>query len=175
MTVTGTNEVVGLEVKSKQQTPSKTSLTAMKEAQSDHVKQVVCYSIMYGVNDFVIMYVNAAHKAWDMTEEDFQKTPDIRLFDVKVTDSDREDMLDFFADIARRIEEDDPPLPDLAKWKFNEYKDTISKSLTDEEMASLEMVNGFMKADQPAWMQKQMDMAMNDIKRRRGELNVKAK
>ena len=175
MTVTGTNEVVGLEVKSKQQTPSKTSLTAMKEAQADHIKQVVCYSIMYGVNDFVIMYVNAAHKAWDMTEEDFKKTPDIRLFDVKVTDSDREDMLDFFADIARRIEEDDPPLPDLAKWKFNEYKDTISKSLTDEEMASLEMVNGFMKADQPAWMQKQMEMAMNDIKRRRGELNVKAK
>src|SRR5699024_7151622 len=102
------------------------------------------------------------------------KTPDIRLFDVKVTDNDREDMLDFFADIARRIEEDYPPLPDLANWKFNDYKDTISKSLTDEEMASLEMVNGFMKAGAPVSMRNQMHTAMGDSKRRGGQLNVEA-
>lgn len=167
MTVTGSDKLVGLEIKSKQQTPSKTSLSAMKEPQADHVKQVVCYSIMYDVEEFVIMYVNASHKAWEMTDEDFQKTPDIRLFDVAISESDKEDILDYFADIARRVRENDPPLPDLAKWKFNEYKDTISTTLTDDEVERLEMVTDFMKSDQPVWMQKQMDMAMNDLKRRR--------
>ena len=157
------------------QTPSKTSQSAMKEAQESHVKQVVCYSLLYDIDEGVIFYQNLAHAGWDMTPEAFQKTPDIRLFDVDISKDSQEDILDFFADITRRLREDDPPLPDLSKWKFNDYKNAISESLTDEEMASLEMVNGFMKADQPAWMQKQMDMALTDIKRRRGELNVKAK
>ena len=167
LSITGSNKLVGLEVKSKQQTPSKTSLTAMKEPQESHVKQITAYSIMYDLEDYVIMYVNTSHKAWEMTEEEFQKTPDIRLFDVKVTEEDKTDLLDYFADIARRVREDDPPLPDLSRWRFNSYKNAISESLTDDEMERLEMVNEFLKESQPVWMQKQMDMALNDIKRRR--------
>ena len=34
-------------------------------------------------------------------------------------------------------------------------------------MERLEMVNEFLKESQPVWMQKQMDMALSDIKRRR--------
>ena len=111
--------------------------------------------------------ISTSHKAWEMTEDEFQKTPDIRLFDVKVTEEDKTDLLDYFADIARRVREDDPPLPILSKWRFNSYKNAISESLTDDEMERLEMVNGFLKEAQPVWMQKQMDMALNDIKRRR--------
>src|SRR5699024_4346469 len=166
LSITGSDKLVGLEVKSKQQTPSKTSLTAMKEPQEAHVKQITAYSIMYDLEDYVIMYVNTSHKAWEMTEEEFQKTPDIRLFDVKVTEEDKTDLLEYFADSARRVREDDPPLPDLSRWRFNSYKNAISESLTDDEMERLEMVNDFLKESQPVWMQKQMDMALNDIKRR---------
>lgn len=163
------------EIKSKQQTPSKTSLTAMKGAQEGHIKQVVCYGLMYDIDEGVIMYQNVAHKGWEMTEEDFEKTPDLRIFDVAIDDGSKEDILDKFADITRRIREEDPPLPDLSKWKFNNYKQAISESMTEDELERLEMVNGFMKADQPVWMQKQMEMAFNDIKRRRGALHGQVK
>ena len=156
-----------VELKSKMQTPSKTSQSAMKEAQESHVKQVVCYSLLYDIDEGVIFYQNLAHAGWDMTPEAFQKTPDIRLFDVDISKDSQEEILDFFADITRRLRENDPPLPDLSKWKFNDYKNAISESLTDDEMERLEMVNEFLKESQPVWMQKQMDMALNDIKRRR--------
>ena len=42
-----TGEKIGLEIKSKQETPSKTSLSAMKEADPKHVKQCVSYGEMY--------------------------------------------------------------------------------------------------------------------------------
>jgi len=158
-----------VELKSKQQTPSKTSLSAMKEAQPDHIKQVIAYSLMYGIDDAVIMYQNVAHKAWDMTEEDFKKTPDIRLFDVDISEEAKNDILDGFADTMRRVREDDPPLPNLLKWRFNDYKDVISETLTDEEVSNLEMVADFLKGsrDTQPWMKPQIDLALNDIKRRR--------
>lgn len=161
-----------VELKSKQQTPSKTSITAMKEAQPDHVKQVIAYSIMYDVDEGVIFYQNVAHKGWEMSDEDFKKTPDIRIFDVNITEESKTDILDGFADIMRRVRENDPPLPDLTKWKFNDYKDAITKSLTDEEMERLEMVAEFLKGsrDIQPWMKPQIDMALNDIKRRRAKL-----
>lgn len=167
LSVSNTDKLVGLEVKSKQQTPSKTSLSAMKEPQESHVKQITAYSIMYDLEDYVIMYVNTAHKAWEMTEEEFQKTPDIRLFDVKVTEEDKNELLDYFADIARRVREDDPPLPDMTKWKFNNYKNAIAKSITDDEIERLKMVNEFMSEVQPPWMAKQIEMAMSDLNKRR--------
>lgn len=163
---------IGLEIKSKQQTPSKTSLSAMKSPQEAHIKQVICYSIMYDLEDYVIMYVNTAHKAWDMDEEDFTKTPDIRLFDVKVTDEDKDGILDFFADIVRRVRENDPPLPDLTKWKFNNYKDKIGQTITDDEIKRLEMVSEYLQgsSDIQPWMKPQIEHALNDIKRRSGRL-----
>lgn len=156
-----------VEIKSKMQTPSKTSLTAMKEAQPGHIKQVICYGLMYGIDEAVIMYQNLAHKGWDMSEEDFKKTPDIRLFDVDITEDKKLDILDKFANIAQRIREDDPPLPDMSKWKFNEYKQTIAESMTDEDVDKLEQVNEAFKFTYPGWMNKQIELAMIDLKRRR--------
>src|SRR5699024_2136474 len=156
-----------VELKSKMQTPSKTSQSAMKEAQESHVKQVVCYSLLYGIDEGVIFYQNLAHAGWDMTPEAFQKTPDIRLFDVDISKDSQEDILEFFADITRMLIENEPPLTDCIMGQVSDYMNTIYESLTDDEMERLEVVNEFLKEAQPVWMQKQMDMALNDIKRRR--------
>src|SRR5699024_11222295 len=98
---------IGLETKSKQQTPSKTSLSAMKSPQESHIKQVIYYSIMYDLEGYVIMYVNTAHKAWDMDEEDFTRTPDARLIDVKGPDDDKDGILGFVAVILDGIREEE--------------------------------------------------------------------
>lgn len=163
-----TGNLVGLEIKSKQQTPSTTSIRAMTSPKDDHIRQCVCYSIMYGVDKYVIAYYNGAKKAWDMSEEDYAKTPDLRLFDVDVSQSQKNDVLDFFADITRRVRENDPPLPDLLKWKFNDYKTEIARTLTNEEMASLEAIAPFVAEDLPAWQQRSVQAAMDEIKLLRG-------
>lgn len=168
-----TGKLIGLEIKSKQQTPSKTSIKAMTAPQESHVKQCVCYSIMYDIDQYVIAYYNTAKKAWDMTDAEYAATPDLRLFDVTVGEDEKEDVLDFFADITRRVRENDPPLPDLTKWRFNDFKTAICESLTDEEVAKLEMIAPFIAEDLPAWQKRSIDEALADIKRRRAEVSVR--
>lgn len=160
-----TGDSVILEVKSKQETPSKTSIRAMTSPTEDHTKQVVCYSIMYDVDDAIILYYNTAKKKWFMTDEDYANTPDLRAFDVRVTQEDRDEILDFFAYITKCVNEDSPPLPDLTKWLFNDYKDAIYKSITDEEINLLEALNELKKDSLPPYMQASMKSALEDIKR----------
>lgn len=165
-----TGQHIGLEIKSKQETPSKTSLRAMTDPKLDHVKQCICYSIMYGLDKYVIAYVNTAKKPWLAPDEDLIKTPDVRMFDVDVSERQKEDILDFFADIARRVRENDPPLPDLLKWRFNDFKGAIVKSLSDEEVEKLEMISQFVAEDAPMWQRRAIQDALEDIKRRRAAL-----
>lgn len=128
---------VGLEVKSKQQSYADTSERRLQRPNLDHSLQTVCYSEMYGIDYFIILYVNTAKKAWNMTDDDRRKSPDIRAFGAYITQQDRNNVLDKFAEIVRRVREEDAPLPDLSAWKFNEYKTTIAQGLTDEEVEQL--------------------------------------
>lgn len=128
---------VGLEIKSKQSTPAKTSRHSMREAEEGHRKQCVAYSIMYDVDYYIILYVNTAKKAWVMSDEDYAATPDIRAFGFEITDADRAELLDNFAEIARCIANDTPPAMDLSRFTFNNFKTACAESLTDEEYALL--------------------------------------
>jgi hypothetical protein len=128
---------VGLELKSKQTTSARTSLYSMREPQEDHVKQCVAYSEMYKVDYFVILYVNASKKAWDYSEEDYEKTPDIRAFGIYVTDEDREELFDRFVGILDAVDRREPPKLDVNGWSFNPYKSTIAQEITEEEIKEL--------------------------------------
>ncbi len=129
---------VGLEIKSKQTTAAQTGHYKMREPKEDHRLQCVTYSAMYGINDFIITYVNASKKGWFLDEETYAKNPDVRAFDVKVTDSDRQALLEKFADLLRRVDENDPPKLDLEKWQFNNFKEACALDLSAEEVSELE-------------------------------------
>ena len=124
---------VGLEIKSKQTTPARTSLYSMKEAEESHVAQTVAYSIMYGVDYYVVLYVNAAKQSWNLTDEQATKTPDIRAFCRKIDDKERTELLDTLAEQTRRQRTGDKPPLDLSKWTFNNYKEACANDLTDDE------------------------------------------
>jgi hypothetical protein len=128
---------VGLEVKSKQTTAARTSLYTMREAEEGHRKQCAAYSIMYGVDYYIILYVNGAKKNWDLTEEEYESTPDIRAFGFEITDADRNELLDNFAEIARCVNAKIPPAIDLSRWTFNNFKTACAKSLSEEEYQTL--------------------------------------
>lgn len=124
---------VGLEIKSKQTTYSKTSEYSLREPGADHVKQVTCYSLMYDLDYYVVLYMNASKKAWNMSEEDYAKYPDFRAFGIAVTGEMRNEVLDKFASIVAAVKTKQPPKPDIEHWLFNNYKTACAQSLSDEE------------------------------------------
>lgn len=143
---------VGLEIKSKQSTPAKTSRHSMREAEEGHRKQCVAYSIMYDVDYYIILYVNLAKKGWVLSETDYEATPDIRAFGFEITDADRKELLDNFADIAEAIENGKPPALDLSRWTFNGFKSACAKSLTDEEFGEVKaQVKRMLRSNLPDW------------------------
>ena len=129
---------IGLEIKSKQTSYSRTSQFSMKEADISHVKQVVAYSLLYGIDEFIILYGNLAKKDWVMDYEEYVKYPDIRAFYVKVTEDDKRELLDKFAEVVKAVKENKPPKLDLDKWTFNRYKLACAKSLTADEIKEIE-------------------------------------
>lgn len=128
---------VGLEIKSKQTSYNRTSKFSMKEPEESHARQVAAYSLLYGVDEFIIMYGNLAKKSWDMDKEDYNKYPDLRAFYIKVSEDDKKRLLDYFASILKAVKENNPPKLDPDKWKFNRYKIACIKSMTREEFEEI--------------------------------------
>ncbi|PHF07231.1 hypothetical protein COF83_31080 [Bacillus toyonensis] len=124
---------VGLEIKSKQTSYSRTSEYSLREPGADHVKQVTCYSLMYDLDYYIVLYMNASKKAWNMNEEDYAKYPDFRAFGVAITDEMRNEVLDKFASIVAAVKTKQPPKLDIEHWTFNNYKSACAQSLSEEE------------------------------------------
>ncbi|NHN31163.1 hypothetical protein G9U52_15090 [Paenibacillus sp. S3N08] len=170
---------VGLEVKSKQTTFSQTSEYSQRSGpKEDHVKQCVCYSLMYGnaaepIDYYVILYVNASKKSWQMSDEDFAKSPDIKAHGIAITDGMRTELLDHLAGIVASAEIGNPPALDIGKWTFNNFKSTCAKALTDEEMAVLErQVDAMNRSGLPDFKKRQFAEAFEDITRLRTEVTA---
>src|SRR5690625_5531928 len=93
---------------------------------------------MYDCDYYIVLYLNAAKQRWVMTDEEYEKTPDLRAFCYHITKADRTELLLDLADIQKMIDSNDPPKMDIEKYTFNNYKDATAKSLTDEELRSEE-------------------------------------
>jgi hypothetical protein len=138
--VTEDGEVVriGLEIKSKQTSAATTSLYSMREANPSHIAQTIGYSEMYKVDYYIVLYVNAAKKSWDIDDVDFEKTPDIRAFGLEFTQTDRDNLFDNLTRVLDAVNAKTPPSMDLWKWTFNNFKTACAKSLSDEEFSILQ-------------------------------------
>jgi hypothetical protein len=150
---TGEIKRIGLEIKSKQTSYSETGYMRMKGPKADHVKQVTCYDLMYGPLDgYLIVYVNCSIKAWFMADEEHEKAPDFRVFGVDITDEMKLEILDKFAYVTKCVEEGTPPALDLETFRFNNFKRSCAKSLTDDEFELLKaQVKRLMRSGLPQW------------------------
>src|SRR5690606_29850493 len=156
---------VGLEIKSKQQSPAKTSRKSLVRAQESHEAQTALYAYMYDCDYYIVLYVNGAKRAWDMTAEEYADFPDIRAFCRRITDADRAPLFDKFAAITKAIREKQPPAIDLDGWKFNEYKSAIASSMSDEEFDEIKaLVRRMLKSSLPDWKKRQYHEAYEFIK-----------
>lgn len=170
---------VGLEIKSKQTTYSQTSeFSTRKGPKEDHVKQCVCYSVMYGtdaepIDYYIILYVNASKKSWAMTPDEFEKNPDIAAFGLHITDEMRAEVLDHFAGIVAAAEAGKPPKLDVEKWTFNNFKSACALSLSSDELAEIERhVSAIQRSSLPDWKKRGPAEALADIYRIRAEREI---
>lgn len=155
---------VGLEIKSKQTTAAKTGSYAMSGPEEKHVKQVVAYSLMYGLDDYLIVYGNLAKRSWNMTEEEYRRNPDLRAFHVRITDADRLALLDRLAGVMDAVESRTPPPLELDKWAFNNWKTACALSLTEDELKDLHaQVKRVQRSKMPAWMKQNYQTAWTEI------------
>lgn len=169
--VTDDGEVIriGLEVKTKQTTAARTSLYSMREPDPKHVAQVVGYAEMYDVDYYLILYVNLAKKAWEMSDDDFMNTPDIRVFGIEVTPQEKARVFDHLAKVQRAVKAGQPPALDVSKWTFNSFKRACAESLTDEEYAEIEsQVKKALKSGIPTYMKQSYRDALEYIRKVRG-------
>jgi len=74
-----------------------------------------------------------------MSEEDYEKTPDIRAFCARVTDVHKWAVFQKAADVTRAVREGNPPKLDLDGWTFNNFKQACANDLSEEEMDELRM------------------------------------
>lgn len=163
---------VGLEVKSKQTSYSQTGDFSMKQADPKHKLQTVAYSIMYNVDFWIIVYVNGSKKSWNMSEEDFNKYPDIRAFGHYVTQDMKDKLIAKFDGIIDAVEKNDPPKLDLTKWTFNNFKKACALDLSQEEFVELiEEGIRITKSNLPAYVRKSVEDAIVYIDKEREGLN----
>lgn len=161
---------VGLEIKTKQGTPARTSLYSMKGPEESHVNQAIAYAEMFDCEYYVILYVNLAKQGWNMTEEQYEKTPDIRAFCLHITDADKEEIFDKAAYVTKAVREGKPPKMDIDRYTFNNFKQATAKSLTDEEVKELRQQAERAKySSMPAWKIKSWVSTVEDIERLRSE------
>lgn len=161
---------VGLEIKSKQTTAAKTSLYSMRAPEESHVKQCVTYSLMYNVDHYIILYVNASKPGWNLSDEQYAKNPDVRAFHVHITERDKQSLLDDMADVVQAAEDGNPPTLNPEKWTFNNYKTAIACSLSDEEFSQLERkVAQVLRSRMPDAKKRDYARCLDDIARLRKE------
>src|SRR5699024_7202063 len=145
-------------------TPAQTSQYSMRQPDSGHARQVVAYAHMFDVDYYVILYVNYAKQRWFMTEEEYEKTPDIRAFCARITDDHKREVFSKAAKVTKAVREGVPPKLDLGEWTFNGFKTACAKDLSDEEVEELcQQVEIAKVSTLPKWKVNGYGQALNEI------------
>lgn len=110
---------IGFEFKTKSTTIAAVGTFKMRGAMPSHFLQCTAYSILFGPNEYLIVYESLAKDSWAKGAE---AKPDMRAFYIHVGDEDRERLLDFLADTARAFYAKVPPDVDREKCLFCPYK-----------------------------------------------------
>lgn len=108
---------VGFEYKTKSN--SVAQIKQIKEPQESHRLQVVAYSILFDVNEWLITYESVAKDKWSTGEN---ARLDFKVFYVNVSDLDRKRLLDKWAEVAENIEDGEISRPNYSKCLFCPYK-----------------------------------------------------
>ena len=152
---------VGLEVKSFQKGWS--AFKALNHPKHNHELQTICYSEMYGLDYYIILYHLTYGADWN---KDINRN---KAFGKFITQDDRDKVLFKFANIAKAVRTGTPPAVDLSEWRYNEYKTAIAKGISEEEYTLLKaQVKRMLRSNLPDWKKQLYYDAIEEIRDIRG-------
>jgi len=148
---------VGLEVKSFQK--SYVDFKKVEKPKDDHAMQTVMYSEMYNLDYYIVLYHLTYGVDWKK-EINRNKT-----FGKYITQADRDELFAKFAKVTKAVRlSEAPPLDIIDGWGFNDYKTSIAKTISDEELANLKaQFERIRKSRLPEWKKQRFMEALEFI------------
>lgn len=113
---------IGFEFKTKSN--SVAQIKGLKDSAPYHKKQCVAYSILFGIDEFVLTYESVAKDKWGTGEN---ARDDMKAFYIKVTERQRQQMLDKWAGVGENVETGELPDGDNKKCMFCPFKTECAK------------------------------------------------
>lgn len=123
LTHTPTGKTVGFEFKTK--TNDATQIVKMTKPSDAHIKQCVAYSLIFEdekgdpVRDYLLTYEAVPKDKWLAGDFAMQ---DVRAFHIHVTDRQRNNLLNRFAEVAECVANGELPELEKSKLMFSDYK-----------------------------------------------------
>jgi CRISPR/Cas system-associated exonuclease Cas4 (RecB family) len=110
---------VGIDLKTKSTTIAAVGDYKMKAPQDNNLFQMIAYSILFDIDYFLIPYESLAKDNWTKGVE---ARSDMKTFCVKITDEQKEMLLDKYAEVAVDVSDGVVPHPDFSKCLFCPFK-----------------------------------------------------
>jgi len=120
-----TNQIVGFEFKTKSNSIAQVGTYLLKDAVAYHKLQCVAYSLLFGIDDYIIMYEALAKDGWAKYED---ARIDIRTFYYHVTQQDKDALQQKFINISDAVNTNTIPPVEPDKCMFCEYKGACTKA-----------------------------------------------
>lgn len=111
------------EFKTKSTTIGTVGTYKLKGIQEEHRIQAVAYSILFGIDEAVFMYESVAKDGWTKGAD---AKVDFRTFYVKITEQDRQELLDRLSEIAKKYYNNEIPAKE-DKCFFCVYKSACER------------------------------------------------
>jgi CRISPR/Cas system-associated exonuclease Cas4 (RecB family) len=121
---TPTGELIGFDAKTKSTTIAAVGDFKLKSPQEANVQQMVGYSLLFGINRFIIFYESLAKDGWLKGSE---ARNDTKAFLVEITDKMRNDLLDKLSEMTKNIKAKEMPDGDFNKCIFCTFKSECEK------------------------------------------------
>lgn len=110
---------VGYDFKTKSTTVASVGDFMLKTPQENNLIQMVAYSLLFDVDEYIIHYESLAKDTWFKGKE---ARADMKVFHVKITDEMKKDVLDKFARVAKHIRLRVLPTREPDNEVFSKYK-----------------------------------------------------
>ncbi|MEY8748924.1 hypothetical protein [Alkalicoccobacillus gibsonii] len=110
---------IGFEFKTKSN--SVAQIKQLKDAAPYHKSQCVAYSILFGIDEFVLTYESVAKDKWGTG---MGARPDMKAFYIKVTERQRQKLLDKWVNVSAHVDTGEMIDGDNSKCMFCPFKET---------------------------------------------------
>lgn len=142
-------------------------------AQDDHIRQVTAESIVFGIDEAFIVYESMHKPSWFSDEDkknvpktrktwrDGEPLPDMRAMYVRITDEMKTALLDDLARQAELVYSGEIPKMTVdytSKCGFCPFKTHCKATLTEEELAELQAIEGSMRRSSMAGKREHTDL-----------------